>query len=151
MMKKLTTMLLTSALLTSQIAMAHSEHGQSTDDAAEYRQAVMGSIAWQMGAIKMILKDDHLDSKAVAKRAENLRFLSTLPLEGFKLGEVQDSAKAKIWDNWDDFSQKMQNLTETATALANSANKNSKLSILKKAFGKTAQACKSCHKLYKKR
>jgi len=152
-MKIITILIATLSLsLSSQLLIAHGEHGRSPEDAAEYRQAVMNSIAWNMGTMKAMIKGK-LDGNVAdfQQRAQTVKLLSQLALEGFKVGEAGDSAKAKIWDNWADFSQLMQALTDEASALETEAKNAKAIPELKAAFEKTSKACKSCHKPYKKR
>jgi cytochrome c556 len=135
--------------------LAHSEHAQSPEDAAEYRQAVMQTMAWNIGMMNSMVKNkQNFEIDDFTRNAENLAFLSKLPLIGFELGKDADdtSAKAKIWENFDDFSKKMREFEkisiELAQATKNSAIKTENLQTLLKRTGET---CKNCHKQYKQK
>jgi len=141
-----------SLLLIASGSYAHSDHQRSPEDAADYRQAVMESIGWNMGTLKAMLKGElHADKASLIQRANTLKFLSQLPLEGFEMGKASEQAKADIWENWQDFSQKMQNLTDSTARFIEQAQNSPDFAALKPAFAKINDACKSCHKRYKKR
>jgi len=122
------------------------------EDAIEYRQAVMKTIVWNMKPMGTMVKGKMpFDAQAFAKRAENLAFLSKLPLEGFVSGSYKGDTDAKptISDNWHNFKAKMANFEKEATELAKVAKTATALKEVRSQFGDTAKTCKACHKRYK--
>ena len=72
-------------------------------------------------------------------------------LEGFPAGSgtgATTGAKPEIWTSMDDFKAKMDEFVKQSQALADVAKGGDEAKI-KDQFGKTAQACKSCHEKYR--
>ena len=59
-------------------------------------------------------------------------------------------AKSAIWENTDDFAQKLTNFRSEAAALAAAANAGDKAATIKQ-FKQTGGTCKACHDNYKSR
>ncbi|MBL4787637.1 MAG: cytochrome c [Kordiimonadaceae bacterium] len=57
-------------------------------------------------------------------------------------------AKDIIWDNWDDFAQRLDQL-ETDAAAFSEAAKTGDMALFQAAMGKVGKNCKSCHDKYK--
>jgi cytochrome c556 len=121
-------------------------------DVVHYRQDIMGVIGWNFAPLgAMVKKKTTWDAAAFAKRAERLEFLSTQVLEGFpnaSTGGVETDAKADIWNNFDDFKSKLDDLV-TETKNLNEAAKTGDETKMRDQFKKTAEACKACHEKYK--
>ena len=60
------------------------------------------------------------------------------------------AAKAKIWDNWEDFTAKTTASLDAIAVLAIAADGGDNQSI-KQAFGKVGKTCSSCHRTYRYR
>ncbi|HEX3896384.1 MAG TPA: cytochrome c [Rudaea sp.] len=143
---------LAAAALLGISASIHADAQNKPGDVVHYRQDIMGVIGWNfapMGA--MVKKKTAWDAAAFAKRAERLEFLSTQVLEGFpnaSTGGVETDAKADIWNDFDDFKSKLNDLVAEAKNL-NEAAKSGDETKMKDQFKKTADACKACHEKYK--
>jgi len=125
-----------------------------SEDAIEYRQAVMETIVWNVKPMGAMMKGKvPFDTQAFAKRAKNLAFLSGLSLEGFIAGSYDEEtdAKANIETNWEDFKAKMADFEKEAAKLAEVAKNATKLKDVGTQFKNTVKTCKACHKKYKKR
>jgi len=127
--------------------------GDMTEDAIEYRQAVMEIIVWNFRPMgKMVKGKIPYDAQAFAKKAENLAFLSHLPLEGFIPGsdKGETDAKSAIWNNWEDFKAKLEAFQQESAKLAEVAKTATTAKGVKSQFIETAKTCKGCHKPYKR-
>jgi cytochrome c556 len=133
-------------------SIAHSQ-GDSIEKAISYRQSGFQMMAWHfkpMGA--MVQGKSEWDLALFQKHASAVAALAPLPINGFiadsDMGDTH--AKGEIWENWDDFSEKMQALVAETAALAKTASGGDKDAI-KDQFIKTAGTCKSCHKKYREK
>jgi cytochrome c556 len=121
-------------------------------DVVHYRQDIMGVIGWNVAPLNaMVKKKIAWDSAAFAMRAERLQFLSTQVREGFQNssnGGVETDAKSDIWDNFDDFKSKLDDLVVETKALSDAA-KTGDETKMRDQFKKTTDTCKACHDKYK--
>jgi len=136
------------------INMAAYADGDMSEEAIEYRAAAMEMIVWNfkpMGA--MVSGKIPFDAQAFAKRAANVAVLSSMPLEGFIPGtdEGDTDAKAKIWENWEDFKAKMVKFEEKSGKLAEVAKTATSVKEVMRPFLNTAKTCKGCHRKYKEK
>jgi cytochrome c556 len=121
------------------------------EDAVKYRQSalfVMGQHFGRIGA--MANGRAPYDAKAAVENAEAVAFMSHLPWAGFteNTDMISPKAKSEIWKENAKFKQGQERLMgETAKLVA--AAKTNNLDNLKKAFGDTAAACKSCHDAFR--
>jgi len=120
--------------------------------AQEYRQGVMNVFSWNMKAMSDMLKGKSAyDGAAFASHANDLARATSLDLlPGFP--EDSDSgetdARPDIWLNFEDFTQKLEDLRSAALALSKVAISGDK-AAMGEALGKTGKACKACHDNYK--
>ena len=93
-----------------------------------------------------------MDRARIEKNAMRIEQLALMMPDYFKLDtrgfNVPSDALDKIWDNQEDFSNKMANLAEAAANLKQTAQSGED-SALKPAIGKIFNTCKSCHDDYK--
>ena len=143
-------MIVSSLLVASTLATA--TPFKTDADAIEYRQHAYSMIAVNFGDMGAMIKGkNEWDQGTFEMRAKNVHNLSLMTQEGFEsksTAKGDTKAKAKIWDEWMDFSDKQVNLTKNAKALAEVAKTSDKAAI-KKAFMTVAKDCKSCHKAYR--
>ena len=73
-------------------------------------------------------------------------------MAGFAPGSEKGKTRAKpaIWENTDDFAQKLANFRSEAAALAAAANAGDKAATIEQ-FKQTGGTCKACHDNYKSR
>ena len=118
---------------------------KAVEQAVEYRQAVMNVVGWNfkhMGA--MVKGKTAFDQAAFSAYANELQaatrfnLLSGFPEDSDDSDET--AAKAEIWMDWDDFEQKLKDLSFSTLVTDR---------IAKKQFGDAAKTCKACHKAYK--
>jgi len=129
------------------------DQGDTIEQAISYRQSGFRMMAWHfkpMGA--MVQGKSEWDLALFQKHASAVAALAPLPINGFiadsDMGDTH--AKSEIWENWDDFLEKMQALVTETSALAKTASGGDKDAI-KDQFIKTAGTCKSCHKKYREK
>ena len=99
----------------------------------------------------MVKGDIPYDAAVFARHAKDLAAVSSVDiLRGFpEDSEGKGSeAKGEIWLEWDDFKEKMADMQREAAALPEVAAAGDK-GVIKAQFGKTADACKACHKKFK--
>jgi len=129
-------------------ALAHSPE----EDAVEYRQGLMTVIGWNFGPLGAMVKGKKpFDASAFALHAERIAYLSDQVVEGFPKGSdkaAHTDAKAALWANFDDFSDKAKAFNTESRALAEVARSKDEAKM-KAQFKKVAEACKACHEKYK--
>jgi len=85
--------------------------------------------------------------------ADDLASVSEVTVErGFAPGSDKGKTRAKpaIWENPEDFAQKLANFRSEAAALSIAAKSGDKAAAIEQ-FKKTGGACKACHDNYKSR
>jgi len=122
------------------------------EDAIKYRQAVYKVIAWNIGPMGAMAKGKiPYDAEVFAKNAKRMAVMSEMSLEGFIPGSDKGfgtEAKPEIWENWEDFTAKMQDMEEATKRLAEIAEQGD-FNAAKKQLGATGKTCKSCHDEYR--
>jgi cytochrome c556 len=153
MANKLITIGLIGATLSMGInTMTFAKEENSAVDAIEYRQAAFEVLVWNFAPMGAMVKGKiPFDAKTFAERAANVAFLSKMPLEGFIPGsdKGETEAKPEIWQNWDDFKAKMDNLQKETAKLAEVAKTATKVEEVAEQFGETGKVCKGCHDKYR--
>lgn len=121
-------------------------------DAVDYRQAAFTLIRHNMADIADMLKGNvPYDNDRVSQRATALASLTTLPWHAFTVPGAEQGggeAKAAIWQNLQDFTERGNKLAADAARLQQAANTNDQAEV-KKAFSTFARNCKACHDKYK--
>lgn len=59
-------------------------------------------------------------------------------------------ALPKIWEEWDEFSEKVSEFEELSRTLKSTAESTDDVGELRKAFFKTTKSCSGCHKRFRK-
>jgi cytochrome c556 len=124
-----------------------------TEDAIEYRQAVMGVYSFSAGQMADMAKGKvPFDAAAFQTRAKDLAAAAGLDvLAGFPEDSVSDDSDAKdeIWLNWADFESKLEDLRTQSAKLAEVAAGGDE-AAMKAQLDETRGTCKACHDDYKK-
>lgn len=153
MANKLITIGLMGAMLSMGInTITYAKEENSAIDAIEYRQAAFEVLVWNFAPMGAMVKGKiPFDAKTFAERAANVAFLSKMPLEGFIPGsdKGETEAKPEIWQNWDDFKARMDNLQKETAKLAEVAKTATKVEKVAEQFGETGKVCKGCHDKYR--
>jgi cytochrome c556 len=120
--------------------------------ALEYRQAVMNVYSWNMKAMGNMMKGKKpYDAKAFARHAKDLADAAALDvLAGFppESDEGETDARADIWFDFEDFTQKLEDLRRASLSLSQVAATGDK-AAMGEALGKAGKTCKACHDSYK--
>ncbi len=138
--------------ITSNSAMAQHAFNDA-EKAVEYRQKALSIMQNNFALMGDMVKGDiEFDGEIFKDRASDFAVLSAIPWVGFSQpgampGDDTDALPA-IWDNWDDFMQRSEQLQKDAAALAAAAESGDQSSI-RSAFLATAKSCKGCHDNYK--
>lgn len=120
----------------------------ANEDVAEYRHLMMESIGAHMKSANMILRGrldnwDHLEI-----HAEALRKLGDIMPSLFTEGSEGGEALPVIWDEPDEFSERVANFQEVASSFE-SAVANGDRAAVGDAFGQVGRSCKGCHDRYR--
>jgi cytochrome c556 len=137
-------------LLTASASMTHAE--PKPDAAIRYRQSIFRALSWNFGPlVDMVKGKTPFAASEFARRSERMNFFAQQLLEGFPKGSdsgAETDAKAIIWENFDDFSAKVQTLADESKALHEIAAGGDEAKT-RAQFQKVAGACKSCHDKYR--
>lgn len=140
--------------LVSTSAPALSQHAfNDADKAVEYRQKALSIMQNNFAVMGDMIKGDiEFDGVIFKERANDFSVLSAIPWVGFSQpgampGKNSDALPA-IWDNWEDFSERAEQLQKDAKALHQAALTDDQNEI-RKAFMAAARNCKGCHDQYK--
>jgi cytochrome c556 len=129
---------------------------EEIDNNIEYRQDVLGVMAWQVDTLGAMAQGDvDYDAEVFKLRADNLAALAHMPWEGFVEGSfrggdhsVDTGALAKIADNMDDFTAKGDDLVAETATLAELAGGDD-FTAMRRQVAKVGQTCKGCHDEYR--
>ncbi len=131
------------------IAMSHLNDKEM---AQSYRQSWFAMVASNFGPMAAMMKGDMpYDLTRMQAHANDLSTLMELDiLRGFAPGTEKGTTRAKpsIWENSDDFKQKMEDM-RTAVTMLQEAAKGGEKGAIGKGIGATGKSCKGCHKEYK--
>ena len=144
-------LVLLSAVIGSGVG-AQSALAGDLERALEYRQGVMNVYGWNMKAMSDMMKGNKpYDAKVFARHAGDLANAATLDvLAGFppESDQGETDARPDIWFDFDDFTQKLDDLRSASRNLSQVAAGGDKAAV-GDALGKTGKTCKACHDSYK--
>jgi cytochrome c556 len=125
--------------------------------AYEFRDSVMHAASTKMALINGMAREQiPLDEAAFVKATADLKALSGMMLEGFENPTLvpESMAEPAIWENWDDFEARMNNLITATDALAAAAANGgfqAARGLVTASAGGTSSNCGGCHTTYRKR
>ena len=114
-------------------------------DVRDYRSHVMKTMGEQLGVLSQITKGKAPADDVVAQ-AEVLRITAGLAKIAFTPKVPGGAAKPEVWDKWDDFSQRLDQLVAATTDLARTARQGGVAAVTPKLSG---LSCKGCHDDYR--
>ncbi|NBB68947.1 MAG: cytochrome c [Alphaproteobacteria bacterium] len=123
------------------------------DNAIKYRQTIYETLGANLTAVVMNLKGEVSFPDAVGVHARTVADTAPLVLPAMEQdtagrGSAETEALDKIWDNWDDFTAKAEDMQAAAVRLAELAQGDDM-----QAIGAQVQelggTCKSCHDEYR--
>ncbi len=121
------------------------------ENAISARKAAFKLIATNFGPMGAMAKGEMPFSDDVfAKRAINLKALSTMPWEFFVPGSDKGATKAKpeIWNDTPGFNDRAVAFEREVAKLAEAAGGGDQKAMFSQ-FAKTAKTCKGCHNDFK--
>ncbi|RWU11698.1 cytochrome c [Pseudidiomarina gelatinasegens] len=135
-------------------ANATAQHAfNDADKAVEYRQKALSIMQNNFALMDDMVKGDiAFDNVIFSQRANDFAALASIPWIGFSQegampGNNTDALPA-IWDSWDDFVERADQLQKDARALQQAAASGDE-SAIRGAFLTAAKNCKGCHDQYK--
>lgn len=135
--------------LVSPLALSHLNDKEPQQS---YRQSYFAMVAMNFGPIAETMKGNiPWNDDMMATWAGELATLATLDVtRSFGPGSDKGTTRAKpaIWENMDDFKQKMADF-QTAAAALNEAVAGGDKQAIGAAVGEVGGACKACHDEYK--
>ena len=132
-------------------AVAHIERTEPLQSLRQSYFAIVGMTFGPMG--DMVKGKIEWNDAQFAAWADDLASVSKVSVErGFAPGSEKGKTRAKpaIWENTDDFEQKLANFRSEAAALAEAANAGNNAATVEQ-FKQTGGTCKACHDNYKSR
>jgi len=132
-------------------AVAHIERTEPLQSLRQSYFAIVGMTFGPMG--DMVKGKIEWNDAQFAAWADDLASVSKVSVErGFAPGSEKGKTRAKpaIWENTDDFEQKLANFRSEVAALAEAANAGDKAATVEQ-FKQTGGTCKACHDNYKSR
>ena len=148
------TMHLLALLTCAAFALPVMAQGQESpgEKAIKYRKAIYQVILWNIGPLGAMAQEKApYEAEEFASRAERVNAMSYMLEEAYppeSAAGAPTRAKAKIWQNWDDFQEKLSTLQQKSAELADIAQAGD-FDSSKTAFFDMANACKSCHDEYR--
>lgn len=139
----------TAAALVSPLALSHLNDKEPQQS---YRQSWFAMVALNFGPMAETVKGNiPWNDAQMATWANELAILASMDVtRSFGPGSDKGTTRAKpeIWDNMDDFKQKMDDF-KTAAAALNVAAEGGDQKAVAAAVGDVGGACKACHDEYK--
>lgn len=153
--RSLTTAALVGAVLSATVApvFAHGEEGKEPRFAeSQYRHDQMERLGKGFGKIRKISKGEGgspADFPAIAKDMADAASTMKAAFEKDTRGiEGHTQAKDSIWENWEDYASRLDQMNSDAQAFA-AAAASGDMSKMGPTMGALGKNCKSCHDKYK--
>jgi len=129
------------------LAVAQPPQKSPEEQAVDYRHSIFDALGWKSGQLGVAKEAG--DKAAFQKHAKDIAYLGSLITEGFIPNSLIEgsTAKAEIWENWDDFMAAADNLQAKASELA--SPDYDMASFDSRDFG--GEACGGCHRQFKER
>ncbi|MCY4096558.1 MAG: cytochrome c [Gammaproteobacteria bacterium] len=118
------------------------------EDQVEYRQEVMSAIGGTMGALAKILRQEVDRPNDIAPLAAALAELAETAQSVFPEGSEGGDALPEIWEEPQDFAERLTTLKEAASAFREAASSGD-MAQIGPAVGELGQACRGCHTRYR--
>jgi cytochrome c556 len=140
-----------SGTVATQLA-AHGDEHEKRFAESQHRHDVMEHFGNGFGKIMKIRKGEAGTMADLPGIADDMAKAASMTVAAFEKDtrgmEGFTKAKDNIWENWDDFSQRLQKMDVDAQAFAVAA-KTGDMAVIGPAMGALGKNCKSCHDDYK--
>lgn len=134
--------------ITFALAVLMSFAAAADEDQVEYRQEVMSAIGGTMGALGKILKQEVDRPNDLAPLAAALAELAETAQSVFPEGSEGGDALPEIWEEPEDFAERLTTLKKAANAFREAASSGD-MAQIGPAVGELGQACRGCHSRYR--
>jgi cytochrome c556 len=114
-------------------------------DVRDYRSHVMKTMGEQFAALNQISKGK-APAGDVAVQAEVLSITASTAKLAFTPKVLGGEAKPEVWDKWDDFSKRLDEMAAAAADLAKAAKQGGVAAVTPKL---SSLSCKGCHDDYR--
>jgi cytochrome c556 len=114
-------------------------------DVKDYRSHVMKTLGEQMTALSQISKGK-APAADVATHAQVLSITASTAKIAFTPKVHGGEAKPEVWDKWDDFSKRLDEMVAAADELAKTAKQGGVAAVTPKL---STLGCKGCHDVYR--
>jgi cytochrome c556 len=114
-------------------------------DVRDYRSHVMKTMGEQFAALNQISKGK-APAADVATHAEVLRITAGVAKIAFTPKVLGGEAKPEVWEKWDDFSKRLDEMVAAADELAKTAKSGGVAAVTPKL---SSLSCKGCHDVYR--
>lgn len=154
MLKKTLSIIVAGTVLFSSSLIAQpAQSEKQAKSAVEFRQALLQLVRSNVGALGAMAKGEiPMDTQTIETNAMRIEQLSLMMQDYFELDTreytLDTSALPKIWQEFDAFSQKIDDLTMASQSLKEAAMAG-KESEYKAGIGAVLKSCKGCHDSYK--
>jgi len=142
-MRRLAILICSGALLSGSLLAADSD----SKDVIDYRQDVMKSMEEQSSILgemaSGVVPTDNMNTDM-----QILALSASTALKAFQPKVPGGKAKPEIWTNWDDFSKKMNDFADKASAGAKAAQAQGTDAAMTELVD-IANGCKGCHDMYR--
>jgi len=130
------------AVLASSSAVVYADN----QDVIDYRQHIMKTLGEQAASIGMILQQK-APADNFATHVKIIAVTAATAKKAFEPKVLGGDAKPDVWNNWADFSKKMDNFVAATDDLAKAAASGGLAAAQPKVQG--AMQCKGCHDTYR--
>ena len=117
-------------------------------DVIDYREHIMKTMNAETTALTMIAQQK-ARSEDFTVHAQILAITAASALKAFEPKAVGGKAKPEVWDNWADFSKRLNELVANTSDLAKTAQEGGVAAAAPKL--KTALTCNTCHDVYRQK
>lgn len=114
-------------------------------DVRDYRSRVMKTMGEQFAALNLISKGKAPAGDVVAQ-AEVLRITAGTAKTAFTPQVLGGEAKPEVWDKWDDFAKRLDDMVAAADDVATAAKQGGVAAVTPKL---SSLSCKGCHDVYR--
>jgi cytochrome c556 len=105
----------------------------------------MKTLGEQFAALNQISKGK-APAADIATQAEVLRITAGVAKSAFTPKVLGGEAKPEVWDKWDDFSKRLDDLVAAATDVSKAAKQGGVAAVTPKL---SSLSCKGCHDVYR--
>ncbi|WP_153067373.1 c-type cytochrome [Steroidobacter cummioxidans] len=114
-------------------------------DVRDYRSHVMKTLGEQFAALNQITKGK-APAADIATQAEVLSITASVAKVAFTPKVLGGESKPEVWDKWDDFSKRLDDMVAAAADVAKAAKQGGVPAVTPKL---SSLSCKGCHDVYR--